>query len=98
MREQAVVWFAMLDGQPDTSLGFAVDLTERKQAEEAQRFLTDASSVLAASLDVATTLENLCNLIVPRYADRCTIDLVDENENISHVTVRDIVPSNEPLA
>ncbi len=97
-RVPAMVGFAMLDGQPDTSLGFAVDLTERKQAEEAQRFLTDASSVLAASLDVATTLENLCNLIVPRYADRCTIDLVDENENISHVTVRDIVPSNEPLA
>jgi PAS domain S-box-containing protein len=97
-RIPVMVGYAILDGQPDTSVGFVIDLTERKKSEEAQRFLTDASRVLAASLDAATTLESLANLIVPRYADRCIIDLVDEDGKISRITVKDVEPSNEPLA
>lgn len=97
-RIPVMIGYALLDGQSDTSVGFVVDLTERRQSEEAQRFLTDASSVLASSLDATTTLESLCNLIVPRYADRCIIDLVDGNRKTSRITVKDIKPSNEPLA
>src|SRR5262249_12448069 len=40
------------------------DITERKQAEIAQRFLADSSTVLASSLDYQTTLASVARLVV----------------------------------
>jgi PAS domain S-box-containing protein len=53
------------------------DVTERKQAEEDERFLADAGVVLATSLDYDTTLTQMLALAVPRLGDWCAIDLVE---------------------
>jgi PAS domain S-box-containing protein len=50
-----------------------------RRAEEAQRFLAQASEMLSASLDYETTLGSIARLVVPYLADWCVIDLkIDE--------------------
>ncbi len=65
---------------------------ERSRLDEAERyarrqieinqsrlaFLVEASEILNSSLDYQTTLTNLARLIVPRYADWCSVDMVGE--------------------
>ncbi|HYH94335.1 GAF domain-containing sensor histidine kinase, partial [Hyalangium sp.] len=56
------------------------DITERKRAEDAQRFLARAGSELASSLDDEATLERVARLAVPSWADTCSIHLLEEGE------------------
>ncbi|MFN6558986.1 MAG: PAS domain S-box protein [Nostoc sp. ChiSLP01] len=61
------------------------DITERRQAEDKQRFLAKASEILAGSLDYETTLATLARLVVPEIADWCVIDMICENQSIRRV-------------
>ena len=47
-------------------------------ASERLSFLADASSVLSASLDYRATLTNIADLVVPRIADWCSIQVVED--------------------
>ena len=49
--------------------------------------LADASRILASSLDVDTTLKHIATLTVPRLADICVIDLVNEAGEIRRVVI-----------
>ena len=49
--------------------------------------LIDAGAVMASSLDLATTMGQVAHLTVPRLADLCVIDLLDENGSIRDVAV-----------
>ncbi len=53
------------------------DITERKQAEETERFLADASARLSSSLDADRVEEAVCSAAVPALADVCLLDVVD---------------------
>ncbi len=63
------------------------DVTERKQAEERARFLSEASRILASSLDYQTTLASIVRLVVPALADWCAIHLLDDDGNINLLEV-----------
>ena len=66
-------------------IGFIVihrDITERKRAEERARFLSEASKILASTLDYQTTLANIARLVVPELADWCAIHLLDNVGNV----------------
>lgn len=52
---------------------------EVERAEGHQRFLLEASLVLASTLDYRAELEQIAGLAVPRLADWCAIDLVEED-------------------
>jgi signal transduction histidine kinase/CheY-like chemotaxis protein len=69
------------------SIGVFVDITERKRIEERERFLAEASSILAASLDYQTILTNLTHLVVPQLADWCSIHVLEADGSIRQVTV-----------
>jgi len=58
-------------------VGVSLDITERKQAEDASRFLAEASVVLASSLDDTALLQQLAQLAVPRLADWCAVDMIE---------------------
>ena len=67
---------------PTADGGLAVtwkDITARKRAEEALRFLSEASAILASSLDYETTLRTMAELVVPRMADWCGIEIVGDD-------------------
>jgi serine phosphatase RsbU (regulator of sigma subunit) len=49
--------------------------------------LIDAGVVMASSLDLATTMGQVAQLTVPRLADLCVIDLLDEDGSIRDVAV-----------
>ncbi|HEU4741225.1 MAG TPA: PAS domain-containing protein [Meiothermus sp.] len=63
-------------------IGADTDITERKRVEEHLRVLGEVSSTLAASLDLETTLHNAAHSLVPRVADWCVIDLLEEDGSI----------------
>ncbi|HEX8236640.1 MAG TPA: response regulator [Abditibacteriaceae bacterium] len=73
----------------------AAERVERKRAEEALRFLAEASAVLASSLDYNTTLASVARLTVPRLGDFCIIDVLDSEEHLRQVAVAHVDPKRE---
>ncbi len=72
-------------GKTRGSVGVFWDITERKRIEEQERFLAEASAILATSLDYKTTLTNLAMALVSGQADWCTIDVLDQNSTLRPV-------------
>jgi len=52
--------------------------------------------VVASSLDLATTMRQVARLTVPRLADLCAIDLLDEDGSITEVAVASADPKLAP--
>lgn len=65
--------------------GVARDISERKRDAEALTLLADASKALSESLDTGRTLRIVAELCVPRIADWCLIDLVDDAGQLNRV-------------
>ncbi|MGE3910821.1 MAG: GAF domain-containing protein [Chloroflexota bacterium] len=67
----------------------------RLAAERAQQrlaFLAEASAALAASLDVATTLQTVVNLAVPTLADCCGVTILNEDGQLQRTAAAHIDP------
>ncbi|MEH1955594.1 hybrid sensor histidine kinase/response regulator [Nostoc sp.] len=73
------------------------DITKRKQVEEEQRFLAEASGILAASLDYETTLAGLARLAVPEIADWCLVDIICDNQLVHRVAAAHANPEKQEL-
>lgn len=79
--------------------GTATDIEEIKQVEAGQRFLSEASAMIA-SLDYKTMLTNIARLAVPFLADFCSFDLVTPEGQIQRVAChpRDAMPELDSAA
>jgi PAS domain S-box-containing protein len=73
------------------------DITKRKRAEAGMSLLVEASEALGASLDYGTTLERLARISVPRLADICVVDVVEQGSEIRQVAVAAVDPRQEEL-
>jgi PAS domain S-box-containing protein len=73
------------------------DISERKRAEQAARFLAAASATLASSLELDVMLERFARLAVPELADWCAIDLV-ENGALRRAALAHAEPERAALA
>ncbi|HSU67445.1 MAG TPA: response regulator [Tepidisphaeraceae bacterium] len=58
--------------------GTCTDIEDQKRSADALHFLAEASEMLSSSLDYETTLASVAKLAVPRIADWCTIDMLDD--------------------
>lgn len=65
------------DGTLVGVIGTSTDISERKRAEEGQRFLSEVGRVLASSLNHETTLSHVSRLAVPMLGDWCMVHLLD---------------------
>ena len=73
----------------------------RSVAEAAERraaFLSNASAVLASSLDYDTTLRTVADLAVPFVADWCSVDVVEADGSIRRVALAHADPSKVEIA
>ena len=75
----------------------STDVTEHKRADEMRRFLAEASSVLASSLDFETTLQALARLSVPMLGDYCFIDVLEDDRQIRRVALAHQDPQKEAI-
>jgi PAS domain S-box-containing protein len=85
------------DGSVRLAINVIEDITELKRAEMSQRFLAEASRVLAGSLDYGETLRAVARLAVPQIADWCAVDLA-AGEAIERVAVEHVDPARVQLA
>jgi signal transduction histidine kinase len=61
------------DGQVEAAISIFRDITHLKRAEQAQRFLAEATDILNRSLHVDETLTSFAHLAVPTLADWCVV-------------------------
>jgi PAS domain S-box-containing protein len=66
-------------GEPKGMVGIGEDITAQRLAEERLRFLAHAGDLLGSSLELGTTLQQLCDLAIEALADWCTVDLIDDD-------------------
>jgi len=80
----------VVDGEVLGCFGLISDLTERKRAEDALHFLAEASAMLAGSLDHEMTLRRVADLAVPRLADTCVVDILDDAGRLRRLAVASV--------
>ncbi len=68
------------------------NITEVKRAQLAESFMSEASRVLASSMDYAETLRRVARLAVPRLADWCAVDVVNDRGEIELVAAHHADP------
>jgi PAS domain S-box-containing protein len=76
----------------ETGAGTPAGQSRRVDAAE---LLVEAGAALAGSLDPQTTMREVAKLTVPRLADLCVIDLLDEEGTINDVAV---IAADEEIA
>jgi len=69
-------------------LATALDIDDRKRAEDALRFIERAGWRLSQSLDLATTLETVLDLVVPEYGDWASISIRGDDGAMTTIAAR----------
>lgn len=75
------------NGTPIGLRGVTTDITDRKKKEESEKFLYEASAMLASSLDYETTLQTIAQLAVPHFADWCAIDILNDDDRLERLAI-----------
>lgn len=85
-------------GKPTRKIGVIWEIGDRKKIENAQKFMSEASKLLASSLDYEITLASIVKLAVPEIADWCAIDILQEDNSIQRLAVAHVDPAKVELA
>jgi len=80
------------DGEFTGFIGSCIDITEIKRAEERQAFLVEAAGALASSLDYEVTLASVAQMAVPKLADWCTVDVLEDDGSLKRLAVAHVDP------
>jgi PAS domain S-box-containing protein len=78
--------------------GTATDISAQQRAEQDAQFLADASAALAGLVDDRSTLQKVARLAVPRFADWCAVDVLDDGGALRRVAVAHADPAKVDLA
>ena len=91
--------------QPLGMRGVTLDISARMQAEQLrarvvaqQRFLLDASALLASSLEYEQTFEQLAQRLVPGMADWCAVHILEPDDSVRRLTMLHVDPAKTELA
>jgi PAS domain S-box-containing protein len=76
------------------------DASPEVRAASRRAFLAEATAVLVSSLDYRETLARLANVVVPRLADWCSVEVLDPPDHsvLSQVAVAHLDPAKVELA
>jgi signal transduction histidine kinase/CheY-like chemotaxis protein/putative methionine-R-sulfoxide reductase with GAF domain len=78
--------------------GHVAQAIARGRDDRAQRFLAEASSSLAGSLDAHSVLQRVGELIVEEFADWCFVDLTRADGSLERAIVAHADPADHALA
>ncbi len=73
------------------------DITEEHREEREARLLARVGEVLGRSLDYEQTLSDLADLVVPEFADWCTVDMVEPDRTLGAVAIAHTDPARIAL-
>jgi PAS domain S-box-containing protein len=76
--------------------GTCTDIHHQKRFEDSQRLLSESSRVLAASLDIESTLGTVASLVATWFRGFCLIDLLDDS-GLARVAAAHADPAKRPL-
>ncbi len=83
--ERGVRWIAARgrttfgdDGRALRTTGIVLDITDRKRAEAALEFLSEAGNVLSVLVDIESTVQSVARLAVRFVADYCVVSMIDD--------------------
>jgi PAS domain S-box-containing protein len=71
------------------------DITGRRRAEEEEKFLGDATTILASSLDYEATLDAVAHMSAIYLADYCLVDLLEDDGAIRRLVAAHRDPARE---
>ena len=74
------------DGSVARWFGTCTDIDDQKRAEQASRFLAEASRTLSTLVDYPTALESVATLAVPDFADWCAVDVVEDDGTLRRLS------------
>lgn len=92
---------APIPGPDGALLGIVVvfrDASEERRETARRALFSQASALLAASLDPEKALETIARLAVPAIADWCTVDVLDPDNTFRRVATAHVDPSKVALA
>lgn len=94
------IWVAkragpVLDREGKVVAGVAtiIDISEARRLRESRQFLADATELLSSSLDYEETIRRVADLAVPRIADWCAVELVEEGGATRTIAVSHVDPA-----
>jgi PAS domain S-box-containing protein len=86
------------DGRITRYIGIQEDVTEQVRAEEVLHVQAEAGEILAADLSYEERLADVARLVVPRFADWCAVDVVEEDGAVRRLAVEHEDPEKVALA
>jgi PAS domain S-box-containing protein len=75
-------------------IGTSTDIEEQKRLQDALRFVAEVSEILSASLDYHATLAGVARLSVPKMADWCLVDVLEEAGSIRRIAIEHSDPES----
>lgn len=96
--ERSKTFYGLVAAQLSSAIVNARAYEEELERGRESDFLSDASRILAQSLDLQTTLGNLARLTIPDFADWCQIDLRRPDGSIETAAVAHRDPRKNQLA
>jgi PAS domain S-box-containing protein len=87
-----------IEARPNTpeTLCLAMDLSERRRAEERVRLIVECSKILASSLECDKTFPEVAEFVVSKIADTCSI-FVREDHELTRVASASRTPAGQSI-
>jgi PAS domain S-box-containing protein len=79
-------------------LASATDIDDYQRGEDVRQFFASSMQAMYGSLNYQQTLRTLAELVVPDWADICTVDILGEDRSIERVEVACADPAKEDIA
>jgi PAS domain S-box-containing protein len=73
------------------------DVSERRRAEESQRFLSDATAIMTSTLEADAILGGLARLTAERLGEWCVLYSVEDDGSVPRVAFSHVDPDREEL-